>query len=71
MSTEVNKNLIKGKLDHGDLTEIATVTGVHPNTVYHYFNGRTKKFNRKITEAALQIIEKKYELEKKFAEVVQ
>jgi AcrR family transcriptional regulator len=71
MNTKVNKILIREKLDHGDLTEIAKVTGVHKNTVYHYFNGRTKKFNRKITEAAFQIIEKRYELHKKFADTLQ
>ncbi len=71
MNTKVNKELIKNNLDHGDLTEISVITGLHRNTIYHYFNGRTKKFNRKITQAALEIIDCKNDLLKKFNQTVE
>jgi len=71
METKVNKELIKNKLDHGDLTEISVITGLHRNTIYHYFNGRTKKFNRRITQAALEIIGTKHDLVKKFEQEVE
>jgi len=71
MNTKVNKKLIKEQLDHGDLTLIATKAGLHRNTVYHYFNGRTKKFNRKIEVAAIGLISEKLMVQKKFAESVQ
>ena len=62
----VNRILIREKLTHGDLTEIAKKTGSSRNTVYSYFNGRTRKFRRDFTEIALQILEERAMYSKKF-----
>jgi len=53
------------------MAAIAVKLGIHKNTVYHYFNGRTKRFDRDITEIALQIISERKAYEKKFEEVLQ
>jgi AcrR family transcriptional regulator len=66
----VNRNLMREKLEHGDMSEIARSTGTSRNTVYAYFTGRTKKFNRKYTELALDLIQKKSELEKNLQEAL-
>jgi AcrR family transcriptional regulator len=66
MDSIVNRNLIKNKLEHGDMAEIARRTKTSRLTVYSYFSGKTKKFNRSYTEIAFELIQKKSELEKKF-----
>lgn len=67
----VNREAIRKKLNHGDMAEIAKKVGVSYNTVYNQFNGRTTKIRTDIADIAIEIIEKKNSIQKKFAEIVE
>lgn len=44
-------------LNYGDCTEIASMTGFSPNYVYRVLDPKDKRMNKKILEAAFEIIE--------------
>jgi len=68
MSSEMN---LKNRLQRGDITKIAEKTGLHINTVSRIVNGKTKTSREDILVTAIELIERRNEIIKKFTKVVE
>jgi plasmid maintenance system antidote protein VapI len=68
MSSEMN---LKNRLQRGDITKIAEKTGLHINTVSRIVNGKTKTSREDILVTAIELIERRNEIIKKFTKAVE
>jgi plasmid maintenance system antidote protein VapI len=68
MSSKMN---LKNRLQRGDITKIAEKTGLHINTVSRIVNGKTKTSREDILVTAIELIERRNEIIKKFTKAVE